>query len=229
MEISQLAKILDEYPLFRGLNEKELCPLLGGHKFKNFRHHETLYRTGDVAESFAVVLTGAFKLVRATPRGDNAIVYFATPGEVIGALVMLKQNASFPVSAVALGASTVLVMPRSTYLQTWIANATIQTKLNSSLYARMSVLQEDKANSMLSLQKRVASLLLSLLEKQPVSDVARLPIPLTRQEIADSVGSTVESVIRCMSELSQLGIIHTADKQIEILRTDKIIEILKNP
>lgn len=229
MEISQLAKILGAYPLFQGLNEKDLCPLLDGHKFKNIRHHETLYKMGDSAESFAVVLTGAFKLVRATPRGDNAIVYFATPGEVIGALVMLKQNAAFPISAVALGASTVLVMPRSTYLRTWTTNAIVQTKLNSALYTRMSVLQEDKANSMLSLQKRVASLLLSLLDKQPLSDVARLPIPLTRQEIADSVGSTVESVIRCMTELSQQGIIQTEDKQIEILRADKIIELLNSP
>lgn len=227
METSQLAKILGEYPLFLGLNEKELHPLLEGHKFKNIRHHEALYKMGDTAESFAIVLTGAFKLVRATPRGDDAIVYFATPGEVIGALVMLKQNAIFPVSAVALGASTVLVMPRSTYLQSWISNATVQTKLNGALYSRMSVLQENKANSTLSLQKRVASLLLSLLDKQPVSDAARLPIPLTRQEIADSVGSTVESVIRCMSDLSQQGMIQTEDKQIEILRADKIVDLLK--
>lgn len=229
MDIPQLTKILQKYQLFKGLSENELTPLLEGHKFKNIRHHVVLYKAGEVAETFAIVLTGAFKLVRSTPRGDDAIVYFATPGEVIGGLVMLKPNAAFPVSAVALGASTALTLPRSTYLKSWIANASVQSKLNSTLYSRMSVLQEDKANSKLSLQKRVASLLLTLLDKQPASDTARLPIPLTRQEIADSVGSTVESVIRCMSELSQQGMIQTEDKQIEILRADKIVELLKNP
>lgn len=228
MEIQQLATILKGYPLFREVAETQLSALLAGHRFKNVKHHQALYKSGDPAESFAIVLTGAFKLVRATPRGDDAIVYFATPGELIGGLVMLKQSA-YPVSAVALGASTALVLPRSTYMSAWISNAAIQAKLNSALYSRMSVLQEDKANSKLSLQQRVASLLLTLLDKQPANETSRLPIPLTRQEIADSVGSSVESVIRCMSDLSQQGLIQTEDKQIEILRTDKIVELLKNP
>ncbi len=228
MDIPPLTKILGDYPLFRGIPPSDMPLLLEGHKFKNVRHHGVLYQAGDAADTFAIVLTGAFKLVRTTPRGNDAIVYFATPGDVIGGLVMLKENAHFPVSAVALGVSTLLVMPRSTYQRAWISNASVQAKLNSALYSRMSVLQEDKANAKLSLQQRVASLLLSLLDKQPASNASRLPIPLTRQEIADSVGSTVESVIRCMSELSQQGIIQTEDKQIEILRTDKILELLKS-
>lgn len=228
MDIAQLTKILKEYPLFRDLQEQQLAPLLEGHRFKNIRHHQALYKAGDAAESFSIVLTGAFKLVRSTPRGEDAIVYFATPGELIGGLVMLKAG-SYPVSAIALGASTALVLPKSTYTSAWVGNAGIQAKLNSALYSRMSVLQEDKANSKLSLQQRVASLLLSLLDKQPGDENSRLPIPLTRQEIADSVGSSVESVIRCMSDLSQQGLIHTEDRQIEVLRADKIIELLKGP
>lgn len=229
MEIGPLIKILRDYPLFGEVSQAELAGLLDGHRFRNIRHHQNLYRAGDAAESFAIVLTGAFKLVRTTPKGEDAIVYFATPGEVIGGLVMLNAGGTYPVSAVALGPSTALAIPRATYTRAWLPNAAVQAKINSTLYSRMSVLQEDKANSKLSLQQRVASLLLAILEKQPTGEKNRLPIPLTRQEIADSVGSSVESVIRCMSELAQQGLIHTEDKQIEILRTDKIVELLKNP
>jgi CRP/FNR family transcriptional regulator len=229
MELSQLKKILRPFPIFHSLEESEWEGLLDGHRFLNLPHHETLYTAGERAETFCVVLTGAFKLVRPTPRGEDAIVYFPTPGEVIGGLVMLKPAGTYPVSAVALGASTVLVLPRSTYANGWAKNAGIQLRLNSSLYSRMSVLQEDKANSKLSLQQRIASLLLSILSKQPASAGKKLAIPLTRQEIADSVGSSVESVIRSMSEMAQRGIIQTEDKQIEILRADKIVELLRNP
>ncbi len=228
MDIAQLAKILRAYPLFAELQEKDWPELLEGHRFRNLPHHEQLYGAGEEAETFAIALTGAFKLVRPTPRGEDAIVYFATPGDVIGGLVMLKPGARYPVSVVALGASTVLVIPRSTFARGWARNAGVQLKLNATLYSRMCVLQEDKANTKLSLQQRIASLLLSLVDKRPSSEGSRLPIPLTRQEIADSVGSSVESVIRCMSEMAQQGIIQTEDKQIEILRTDKIIEMLKN-
>lgn len=229
MDIALLHKILRDYPLFQGMTEGDLLPLLEGHRFVNVRHHQAQYKAGDPAHTFSIVLTGAFKLVRTTPRGEDAIVFFATPGEVIGGLVMLKDTGVYPVSAVALGPSTVLTMPKSTYASAWARNASIQAKLNSALYSRMSVLQEDKANSKMSLQQRIASLLLSLLDKQPANETNRIPIPLTRQEIADSVGSSVESVIRCMSELSQQGLIRTEDRQIEILRADRIAQLLKTP
>lgn len=215
MDFTQLAKILRAYPLFAEIQEKDWPELLEGHRFQNLPHHEQLYSAGAEAETFAIVLTGAFKLVRPTPRGEDAIVYFATPGDVIGGLVMLKHGGRYPVSVVALGASTVLVLPRSTFARGWTRNTGIQLKLNASLFSRMCVLQDDKANAKLTLQQRIASLLLSLLDKRPPSSSTRLPIPLTRQEIADSVGSSVESVIRCMSEMVQQGIIQTEDKQIE--------------
>lgn len=227
MEVNQLCKILKTYPLFQDLSLDALALLVEGHRFKNIKHHETLFTAGDEASQFAIVLTGAFKLVRPTPRGEDAIMYFATPGDVIGGLVMLKPNSRFPISAISLGASTALLLPRATYQRAWVENPQVQAKLNSMLYTRMSVLQDEKANSKLTLQQRIAVLLVKLMDRYSDGDDSKLPIPLTRQEIADSVGATVEAVIRSMSEMSQKGIIRTEDKQIEILRPDKIAEIVK--
>lgn len=228
MDTPQLIKILQRYPLFQDMKEEDLKPLLEEHKFKNILHRNKLYTAGESAESFALVLTGAFKLVRPTPRGEDAIMYFAIPGDVIGGLVMLKPNAQYPVSAVALGNSTVIVLPRAIYKNAWMQSSKIQTKLNSLLYTRMSSLQDEKANTKLPLQRRVAALLVNILDRYPQTSESKLPIPLTRQEIADAVGASVESVIRCMSEMSQDGILRTEDKHIEILRTDKIAELLRD-
>ncbi len=227
MEIGHLHKALGGYPLFQGMAIDEISSLLDGHRFRNVRHHQHLYQAGEPADSFAIVLVGAFKLVRSTPKGEDTIVYFATPGEVIGGLLMQKSGGAYPISAVALGPSTALTIPKSTFVNAWQKNIQIQSKLMSTLYSRMCVLQDDKVGSKQSLQQRVAMLLLSLLDKRPDCGPNRIPIPLTRQEIADTVGASVESVIRCMSELSQQGFIQTEEKQIEILRTDKIAEILK--
>lgn len=227
MEIGQLCKILHTYPLFQDVSSENLSQLVEGHRFKNVRHHETLFVAGEEASQFAIVLTGAFKLVRPTPRGEDAIMYFATPGDVIGGLVMLKPGARFPISAISLGPSTALLLPRATYQKAWVRSSSVQAKLNSMLYTRMSVLQDEKANAKLNLQQRIAVLLMKLMDQYSGSEESKLPIPLTRQEIADSVGATVEAVIRSMSELSQKGIIRTEDRQIEILRPDKIAEIVK--
>jgi CRP-like cAMP-binding protein len=77
------------------------------------------------------------------------------------------------------------------------------------------------------LNQKVASLLINLLEKNPTENGLELPLPITRKEIADTLGATVESVIRIMSEWSKMGIIQTNDQYIRVIKPDKVIEYLK--
>lgn len=215
------------FPLFEGVDRGVFDDLLRGGSQKTHKHREVLYHAGDAAESFGIVLSGAYKLIRPTPRGDDLIVYFATPGDVIGALVMAQQGAAYPVTAKAMGISRVCVIPRSTFQKAWTSNAIIQQHLNSFLYSRMSLLQDERALARAPLEQRVAGLLLKLIERSGRDDDRIVPLPLTRQEIADSLGAAVESVIRIMSDWSQRGLIRTTDRQIEILRADQVIEIVK--
>lgn len=209
------------------MSKENLMEALAGGSVRPHKHREILYHAGDQADSFALVLNGAYKLVRPTPRGDDLIVYFATPGDVIGALVMGKPGSGYPVTAKAMGPSRCYVIPRSTFQRFWAGNAVLQQRLNSFLYSRMSLIQDEKTMSRAPLAQRVAALLLQLLERNSREDEQILPLPLTRQEIADSLGVAVESVIRIMSEWSHQDVIRTNDRHIEILKPERIIEILK--
>lgn len=216
-----------QFPLFEGLDRASVCDLLHKGALKHHKHREVLYHAGDSADSFGLVLAGAYKLIRSTPRGDDLIVYFATSGDVIGALVMAQQGSSYPVTVKAMGASKIFVIPRSTFEKVWMSNARIQQRLNSFLYSRMNLLQDERALARAPLEQRVAELLLKLLARSGRDGERIVPLPLTRQEIADSLGAAVESVIRIMSDWSQRGLIRTTDCQIEVLRPDQVIEIIK--
>jgi CRP-like cAMP-binding protein len=218
---------LTTFSLFEGLDRNIMSDLLSGGGTKTHKHREVLYHAGTEADSFAVVLAGAYKLVKPTPRGDDLIVYFATPGDVIGALVMSQPGSPYPVTAKAMGPSKIYSIPRSTFQRAWISNAQIQQRLNSFLFSRMSLVQDERALSRAPLEQRVAGMLLKLLERSSKDNERIVPLPLTRQEIADSLGAAVESVIRIMSEWSQQGMIKTTDRQIEILRPDQVIDLLK--
>lgn len=195
--------------------------------FKQLKHREFLYHAGDATDSFAIVTQGAFKLVRPTVRGDDVIVYFATAGDVIGALVMNKPVPGYPISAKSMGPSQALCIPRKTYLSHWSVNAEIQKRINSMLYTRMSLLQDDKTLTKSPLPQRISALLLGLLDRNDNDNTQTIPIPLTRQEIADSLGVTVESVIRVMSQWDHQGIIRTLDQRIEMIKLDQIVELFK--
>ena len=92
----------------------------------------------------------------------------------------------------------------------------------------MVALQQQKALNKAPLATKVASLLIYLADKQLNNETPNVPIPLTRKEIADSIGSTVESVIRVMSDWSKKGYISTTDQHITILKTSKMVELMSS-
>jgi CRP/FNR family transcriptional regulator len=216
---------LKELPIFRGLESPAITELIQGGIAATTKHRGILYRAGEPAESFALVLLGAYKLFRHDLSGNESIMHFASPGDTIGGLVMLNPNPIYPVTCASIGTSMVLKIPRDTWVRSWATNVVLQQRVNRMLYQRMTQIQDEKALGRLPLSVRVATLLVTLLERYSSGSERILPIPVTRQEIADSVASTVESVIRLLSEWNQEGIIRTESRQLEIVRLDRLIEI----
>lgn len=217
------------FPLFEGLSQSEVRSLLAESRIRNHNHRGILYQIGESALTFAIVLEGAYKLVKPTAKGDDFIMYFATPGDVIAGLLMgQNREATYPITVKAIGCSRVCVIPKATFQNSWKSNAQILLRLNSLLYSRMGIMQDEKALSRAPLVQRVAWFLLKMLERRGEECEDKvIPLPLTRQEIADHLGVTVESVIRIMSQWSQSGIVTSADRLLEIKRVDQLVEILK--
>lgn len=107
-----------------------------------------------------------------------------------------------------MGPSEVISIPKSTFSFFWKNNLDLMNRMNSILYQRMSTIQDDKMLFSSPLRNRIALLLLRHLEQVNGTSMQSLSLPLTRQEIADSLNVTVESVIRIMSEWTEEGILH---------------------
>ncbi len=215
------------YPIFQGLKKEQVLELLLGGVTRSSKHREYLYRQGDPANFFSIVLRGAYKLTKPTPQGDDVILYFSCPGDAIGALVMAHPMGVYPVSVVAMGPSLVWQIPKKTYQQSWMTNASVTIRLQNLVFNRMSLLQGEKTRQKTPVAQKVAYVVLQLIEKYSTEGENILPVPVTRKEIADSIGSSVESVIRVMSEWSQAGLVRTNESHIEVLNTARIVEMLK--
>jgi CRP-like cAMP-binding protein len=87
----------------------------------------------------------------------------------------------------------------------------------------MARFQNQKIMQRAPLQSKVAAMLLQLVAKDTTKDELEVPLPLTRKEIADTLGVTAESVIRVMSEWVKKGYIVTTDQHIKILKPDLLI------
>ena len=190
-------------------------------------HRDPLFKMGEPADFFGVVLSGAYKLTKLTPAGDETIMHFSTPGDVIAAFIMAQPSPRYPVSAMAMGPSRFLKIPRENYKRHWQIDPALIVKIQSLLSFRMANIQDQRAMVKAPLSQKLAALLLSLLERNSHEDGLTIALPLTRKELADNLGATSESVIRIMSEWAKSGIIETQDAHITLLRPDKIADILK--
>lgn len=221
-DLDPICNEIKNFTFFKDLNKEKILSLCQGGSIIVSKHRDGLFTFGEKAEYFGLVLTGAYRLSRPTPQGAESVLYFSTPGDVIGAFIMNRPDPVYPVSTTAMGTSRFLKIPRSTYISQWMTNASLLGEIQKSLSTRMMHLQAHKSFSGSAIPQRIAMLLLELSGRKNVQPLTlrEVPIPLTRKEISDTLDVTVESVIRVMSQWQKQNVISSTDHIIQINNYD---------
>jgi len=170
-----------------------------------------IFRDGDEAISFAAVASGVVKLIKTTSEGERHVIGLVYAPEFLGHT--FAETHKF--SAAAATDVDICTFPRLAFnrllleypdMQRWLFQFTVQ-ELDVT---REWTLMLGRKSS----YERVASLLLITARRarnagcQPVEDNrAEFELPLTRSELADYLGLTLETVSRKISQLKQEGLI----------------------
>lgn len=213
-------------PLFQSLRPGEresLRPLV---RLKSYEEAETIFREGDPALAFHFILGGRVKVVKAAPDGRDVILEIFGPGDPVGAIAAYEERA-FPATAVALEACTMLSLPRQEFFATLAANPILARGLLQGLTRRMIELTRKLAERSSRVEFRIARLFLTLADRvgRPDGKAFVIPVPLSRQEIADLVGTTQETAIRIMSRWNKDHLVLTEDDHFRIPDRRKLEEI----
>lgn len=172
---------------------------------------DELWHAGDAAEHLTVVVTGRIKVVRHADAGDVILEMFSA-AETVGAVAVYNQM-PYPATAIAMEPSTLLRLPRRDWFdliehdQKFARGMMLElTRLNMALTRKLAAMHGTRVGA------RVAGLFLSLAERmgRPTPEGIEIPMALSRQEIAELVGTTVESAIRVMSRWNREGLLITA-------------------
>lgn len=210
---------LNRFTVFPDLKGSEIATLLGAGELKNFKRGQPLFNAGDIADAFFLVLSGAFKLVKeSSPQseGHPTLMEIIGPGETIGLILMQTPSQNhYPVTATAMIDSEVLQLPKTFYETVWAGDVVLQKLGAQQMARRVQRIQQDRSIQRFPLPQKVAYFLCEKIRPVP-------GIKVTRQEIADGVGASTESVIRVLSEWSKEGLIATQNHEITIYDFDKI-------
>ncbi|HEY6146552.1 MAG TPA: Crp/Fnr family transcriptional regulator, partial [Thermoanaerobaculia bacterium] len=143
-----------------------------------------------------------------------------------GAVAVFERR-PFPATAVALEPSSVLSVPEHRFFGVIERNPEITRRLLAGLTLRLMTLNRRLADMTGSVEYRCARLFETLASRigQPRDGGVFVPLPLSRQEIADLTGTTVETAIRIMSRWQKSGLVETGRKGFLILDPAALREI----
>lgn len=163
-----------------------------------FHHNKTIFNEGDPAEHAYKVLSGAVRLCKHLADGRRQIVQFLFPGD----LFSFMELAGHSLTAEAVNDVVLLSYP-----QRQIAHLGAQ---DPSLRERFVALMSQRLHRMhdhlmllgrQTAMERVASFVLSLKESMGADEGDTLQVPMSRQDIADYLGLTIETVCRVLAKL----------------------------
>ena len=162
------------------------------------------------------------KIVKAAPERD-LILEILGPGEPVGAVAVFEQR-PFPASAVALEPSGTISIPEHEFFRLVEKRPEITRRLLAGLTMRLMALNRRLADMTGSVDYRAARLFSTLAERagQKRDSGVWIPMHLSRQEIADLVGTTIETAIRIMSRWQKEGLVETEKDGFFILRPDAL-------
>jgi CRP-like cAMP-binding protein len=197
--------------LYRGLSDDDRRRLAEVALVKSWDRGETIFREGDPSDFLLTVVSGRVKVVKLQPSGKEVILEIFGPGDPVGAVVAYEGR-PFPASAMALDRTTCLLVRRGPFFGLLERHPSLVRGLLSAFTRRiMELAQRIPEVAGARVETRFAHLFLKLADRmgRPREGAVFIPMVLSRQELADLTGTTIETCIRLMSRWGKDGVIKT--------------------
>ena len=221
--ISQL-KSIDRFSF---LPEPLLKELADAGRIVTYKKSEPLFFEGDACSNLYVVVTGAIKIAKTLESGRELIMDILGAGEGVGEVALLDEL-PFPAKATAHVESRVYVLSAERYFNLLGEHPELARAIIRDLASRLRSLNRRMKNvSGGNVEYRIAHLLLTLGQRVGVEEKNALHVnmALSRQEIADMVGTTIETTIRIMSRWAKEGVVITSATGFEVKALARLREI----
>lgn len=188
---------------------------------------ETLFEQDRPSECVYNVTAGSVRLYKLLPDGRRQVVGFALPGDFLG-LSMSERNAF---SADALTPTVACRFSRQEYSAFLDAKPHLLRRLHSMASHELSLAQDQMVIlGRRTAEERIAAFLIGLRNRwmRINGNQVHVPLPMTRQDIGDFLGLTVETVSRLMTRLARekaIVIVPDGVRLLDVPRLERLAEI----
>ena len=189
-----------------------------------FARGETLFSEGDVADHHYRILSGAVRLFRMTSDGRRQITGFRLPGEILG----FEWGDDCEVTAEAASDVVAIRCSRVGFSRAIDEQSQVRNRVIDLLRHELCAAQ---AHLMIlgrqSAEERVVSFLIDFAKRCHAGDGTPFDLYVTREDMADYLGLTFETVSRTLSGLKRDGYIELPEaRQVVIRRANRLQDLV---
>jgi len=182
----------------------------------HFQKGEVIFSEGSTLRGIYCLHNGKCKLTKLAPNGKEQIVRFIRKGELVGHRSIISNSVAH-LTVTALEDMDVCFIPKQEIMEVFRNNPDFSLNMTKSLAEDLDEANAAIANmAQKNVRERLAESLLFFEKIFGVDKEGYISVTLTREEIANAIGTATESTIRLLSEFKKEGYISLSGKRIRI-------------
>lgn len=217
LDVSRLDRtLISGLPPFEGLDAADLDTVLQSARPLRMEKDTAIFEQDGEAHSFFVLLDGKVRVVKSTVDGQQVILRYIVPGELLG-IAQALGRATYPATAIAVVDCVLLCWPGRLWSEFAAAFPAFGTTTYKTVGARLSDMQAQVIEMATEqVERRVAHALLRLAHQsgRKTDKGVLIDFPLSRQDIAEMTGTTLHTVSRLLTAWEERGLVSGGRMQV---------------
>lgn len=218
--------IVRKFNALRALSKEELKVVSDSKVSRTVKKGEVIFGEGEKLGGIYCVRNGVSKLAKLSPNGKDQIVKLASKGEVLGQRSVVAEEQS-NLSATAVNDMEVCFVPKEAIMTSLHQNPDFTYEVLRHMAHDLREADDVIVNmSQKTVKQRIAEALLYLKNRFGEDAEGYLTLILSREDIANVVGTATESCIRILSDFRKEGLIKTSGKRMAVVDSRKLQDIV---
>jgi CRP-like cAMP-binding protein len=223
--------LIADLPVFAGLTAEALDHILARAHARHYAKGVPVFSQNDAAQFFFLLLHGRLRVTQVTPRGEQIVVRFVSPGDLFGVAMALGRD-TYPGTATAVVDSLALLWPASAWPELMSRHPILASSAMRTIGGRLQEAhQRLREISTEDVERRVAHAVLRLADETGMASASGtlIDFPLSRQDIAEMTATTLHTVSRIISAWEAAGVIESGRQWISIRDRTRLQAIAEGP
>lgn len=217
---------LHRVPLFNGLDQEELTQISKLTRERKYRKNMIIFVEGEPGEALFFLKQGKVKVFKNTPDGREQILHILQSGDIF-AEVVLFDGGPYPATAESIEESVIGLIKNSDMDELIKKNPDLGMKIMKIMNKRLVMAQTlIRDLALKDTFGRLASMLLILAKDHGEKNQqgVRIKLALSRQDLANLIGTSRETVTRALSDFKKAKIIDIDKQYITVLKEEDLLD-----